>query len=424
MVEYSITHIITNIIFTFSLYKLFRTFFVLKKGNERKEILAYVIYYFLSSILVFVTRVPLITFFFTIIALFLISLNYSAAIHKRIITIFLIYTILFVIELIVSVAFGVVIIPLTKYKNYDAVTAVIITRTITMIITYLLNRYVRPVNQAIKIPTIYYCAIITILCGTLYLFIITLQNDVITMNAILIRGFVLIVVNVTMVLIDEKIYKSIVLENEKNILELQNNAQESQINIINQSMETVRIIKHDMKNHVLMIKSLYENEKNKEAEDYICRTLHEIDNNSLSNSRNFIIDSIINFKLNTIKDKNVDIKLDVCVPQVINISANDITSILGNLLDNAISALMKVEYRMLDLQISCKMGNLIILIDNSYDGNLVYENGKLKTTKIFKNDHGIGISSIEKILDKYGGEINIEHTNDMFSVAVVIPYNS
>ena len=424
MVEYSITHIVTNIIFTFSLYKLFRTFFVLNNESEKKEIITYFLYYLLSSVLVFVTRVPLITFFFTIISLFIISLNYKATMYKRMVTILLIYAILFVIELIVSVVFGVAISPMTKNKNYDAVTALILARTVTMIIAYLLNRYVRPINQASKIPSIYYCSIITILFGTLYLFIITLQNDFISINGILIRGVVLIVVNVTMVLVDEKIYKSIILENEKNILEVQNNAQESQINIINQSVETVRIMKHDMKNHVLMIQSLYENGKANEAEKYINKTLQEIENGSFSNSNNFIIDSIINFKLNTIKDKNVDINLDVCVPQVLNISSNDITAILGNLLDNAISALMKVERKVLDLQISCKMGNLIILMDNSYDGNIIYDNGKLKTTKIFKSNHGLGISSIEKVLDKYGGEIRIEHTKDIFSVAVVIPYEN
>lgn len=422
MVEYSITHIVTNILYAFSIYKLFRTFAVLKQGREKKEIIAYIVYYLLSSVLVFITRVPLVTFLFTITSIFLISFNYNLQKYKRIMIVFLICAILLVTELIISVAFGVVISPMTNNKNYDAVTALILTRTITMIISYLLNRYIRPLNQTIKIPTIYYYSIITILCGTLYLFIVTLQNEFITMNSILLRGFVLIVVNVTMVLIDEKIYKSIILENEKNILEVQNNAHESQINIINQSVETVRIMKHDMKNHVLMIQNLYENGKDNEAEKYINKTLQEIENSSFSNSNNFIIDSIINFKLNAIKDKNVAINLDVCVPQVLNISSNDITAILGNLLDNAISAVMKVERKVLDLQISCKMGNLIILMDNSYDGNIIYDNGKLKTTKLFKSNHGLGISSIEKVLDKYGGEIRIEHTRDTFSVAVVIPY--
>ena len=421
MLEYNIAYIVTNVIFTYSIYKLFRTFATLKTGHEKTEKISYISCYLILSLLVFATRVPIVNFICSSASIFLMSINYNLSKYKRIIVTFLICIILLVIELIISVIFGVVISPMTNNKNYDAVTALILTRIITLIIVYLLNRYIRPLKQGRKIPSVYYYSVIIILCGTLYLFISTLKNEFITINEILISGFVLIVVNVTMVFIDEKIYKSIVLENEKNILELQTNAQENQINIINQSIETVRIMKHDMKNHVLMIKNLYENGNREEAEKYVDKTLYDIENNSLSNSHNIIIDSIINFKLNAVMDKNIDIKLDICVPQVINITSNDITTILGNLLDNAINAVMKVDKKILDIKISFKMGNLIILIDNSYNGNLIYDNGKLKTTHLFKSNHGLGISSIEKVLDKYGGELHIEHTEDMFSVSVVVP---
>ena len=68
------------------------------------------------------------------------------------------------------------------------------------------------------------------------------------------------------------------------------------------------------------------------------------------------------------------------------------------------------------------MENLIILIDNSFNGDLIIENNKFKTTKPFKYGHGMGFNNISNVLENYGGEIRIEHTNNTFSVAVIIPY--
>lgn len=150
--------------------------------------------------------------------------------------------------------------------------------------------------------------------------------------------------------------------------------------------------------------------------------LDNIESNSISKSNNFIIDSIINFKLAVLKDTDTKINLDINVSQNINILAYDLTIILGNLLDNAVTAVLKSEDKKLDLIMSCNMGNLIILMDNSFNGDLIIENNKFKTTKPFKYGHGMGFNNISKVLENYGGEIRIEHTNNTFSVAVIIPY--
>lgn len=68
------------------------------------------------------------------------------------------------------------------------------------------------------------------------------------------------------------------------------------------------------------------------------------------------------------------------------------------------------------------MGNLIILINNSYDGKIINENGEIKTTKIYKSGHGLGIKSIRNILEKYDGEMRINYNNDTFSTSIIIPY--
>ena len=310
----------------------------------------------------------------------------------------------------------------TRDSLFDSILVLIFTRVATLSLAHLISRYVNTFKKDHNIPKIYYSAFSVVLFGTLYLFISLLENENIKINHILINATVLIIVNITMIIIDEKIYNAITSENEKNILKQQNSAYENQTEIINQSTEAIKILKHDFKNHLIMLSNLYLNSKSEEIEPYINNLLGTIENELFSNSNNFVIDSIINFKLRNLENTGMKIYVDVSVPQTVNIMAYDLTTILANLLDNAIISSKKSEQKIIDIKISSKMDNLIILIDNSYDGNIIVENGKFKTTKHFKSNHGLGITSVEKVLMKYDGEITTEHTSNIFFTSVIIPY--
>lgn len=423
MFSYEFVYIATNPIIIFAIYKLFNTYLGEEVYNKKMEKLSYFIYFILLSGVIFVTRLPIIMLIFNLLSLFLISLNYIAPIQKKIVSPSLIYAILCLIEIIVYVASGFLSVSMYKDSLFNSLVGIILIRTVTMIVAYLINKYKKSIKKDFTIPPIYYIAFTIILFGTLYLFLVSLANSEITMYNLIISGFILILVNVTMIVIDEKIYTSILVENEKNILKQQNIAYEKQAEIINQSTESIRALKHDMKNHLITMSNIYVKGKKEELEPYIEKILEEMGKEIFSQSNNFVIDSIINFKLRQMEDMGVDIKLDVNAPHNINISAYDMTVILGNLLDNAITAMEKVERKIFDLSISCSKGNMIILMENSFNGILVIENGKLKTTKSEAN-HGIGLENIEKSLKRYGGEIRTAPIGNKFSVDVIIPYEN
>ena len=95
--------------------------------------------------------------------------------------------------------------------------------------------------------------------------------------------------------------------------------------------------------------------------------------------------------------------------------------ILGNLLDNAIEASSKVENnRTIDIRIKYKNDILFIYVNNSFDGSIVYEGEKIKTTKKNKENHGIGLNNIEKILKKYDGTMKVYHTENRFHVDILM----
>lgn len=422
MTAFQIVYIITNILYIFTNDKIIKFMFSESECDKKRKNIILALYFISISGMIFVTRVPVIILIINIIFLFLMTFCYDSSIQRKIIAIVLVYSTGLVIELLSLATFGFFEFSGLKNATNNSVTVLIFARMFTFSFVYLITRFKGSLMKNHNIPKIYYLTFATILFGTLYLFLSQLENENISINRILISGFVLIIVNITMIVIDEKIYNSILADNEKNLLKQQNIAYENQMELISQSTEEIRMIKHDFKNHLNMLLNLYNSGKKEQLEEYINKILGNIENDAVSNSNNFVIDSILNFKLRSIVNTDIKINLEINVPVSVNIFAYDLTCVLSNLLDNAITACKKSDDKVLNIKISSKLDNLIIFISNSYDGKIICENGEFKTTKSFKSEHGIGIKSIEKIVKNYDGEMKISYTANMFSTTILIPY--
>lgn len=95
--------------------------------------------------------------------------------------------------------------------------------------------------------------------------------------------------------------------------------------------------------------------------------------------------------------------------------------ILGNLLDNAITAAsQKTEGAFISVQVSYEKGMLFITVENSYSGKLREWNGHFLTTKSNREQHGYGLHNIKKVLEPYHGIMEFEHTDHVFTVNIVM----
>lgn len=97
----------------------------------------------------------------------------------------------------------------------------------------------------------------------------------------------------------------------------------------------------------------------------------------------------------------------------------DISTIFGNLLDNAIEACRKIEEDEPYIFVSCKIrGNMIsVVIKNS----MVRNSFDLKTTKNDKQFHGYGLGNVKKALANYNGEMSIKAEGNEFLISLIIP---
>ncbi|HSH36105.1 sensor histidine kinase, partial [Schnuerera sp.] len=188
------------------------------------------------------------------------------------------------------------------------------------------------------------------------------------------------------------------------IVEIKNEMLQKEIEEKERIYEGVRKVHHDFKNHIICLEKLLEQEKFESAEEYIEDLKDEVvDTYTWIKTGNDTLDAILNQKKSEGIKNNIKINMKVTIPQDVNIKPLDLSTILGNALDNSIEANEKIEdenKRNIDVKINPYKNYLFIEISNPTLFNPIDEEGKLETTKKDSKNHGFGIKSIKGVVEK------------------------
>lgn len=102
------------------------------------------------------------------------------------------------------------------------------------------------------------------------------------------------------------------------------------------------------------------------------------------------------------------------------ISVVDLSRVIGNLLDNALTAAKEgPEHRFIQLVIRVRGRILYIVMTNSFDGRVRKENGRYES--VHGHGRGTGLSSVRYIVKHYGGRTSFSHEGKEFYSNVLIP---
>ncbi len=101
----------------------------------------------------------------------------------------------------------------------------------------------------------------------------------------------------------------------------------------------------------------------------------------------------------------------------------EIYALFGNLLDNAIRSVTRLEPDKRDIGLIVRVEGEMLSIQstNYYEGDVVMENGLPKTTQADPEHHGFGTRSMQLIVQKYGGHIHFDFEEGIFSLYILIP---
>lgn len=182
---------------------------------------------------------------------------------------------------------------------------------------------------------------------------------------------------------------------------------------------------HDLHNHIEAIYQCLTQGAIKEATQY-CEDLRtpvrEISQTVWTGDK--AIDYLISSKMALAEQEHIKTKVNIEYPHNTNIRSVDLTTILGNLLDNALEAAETAPELLRFLHLTVRRINamLIIKVENGYGEAPTQKNGNLLTSKMDKASHGWGLKSVQTAAERYDGAINTEYADGIFKTVVTLSF--
>lgn len=140
-----------------------------------------------------------------------------------------------------------------------------------------------------------------------------------------------------------------------------------------------------------------------------------------------ILDALLNCYYHIAKEQKLQIDLRFHLPTQISLSVDELTRILGNLLENAIEAcdrLPEEEKGHILLTTYDTDGQWFLMVENTYDSIVYQKNHRLLSRKDSQNKRfGVGIESVREIVTCHGGKVDIMPMENTFRVGISIPIN-
>ena len=232
---------------------------------------------------------------------------------------------------------------------------------------------------------------------------------------------IVLILNIVVYFLFIRLGKAGKIKTEMALLALQNECLQENAKDIENMYDTVRALRHDLKNHLLCILSMAEERDVEGIKQYTGQLLQQQNtvNKLIMFSGNKVLDAIINSKSAAAERASVRLSAVITTP-LAGISPEDITIILGNALDNAIRAAKDSQRKVVDIHIQPQGAYSSIVIANDIAHPVLPDNPALRTTKNIRYRHGFGIQNMRQAVERNQGLIRFYEQNDRFICDILL----
>lgn len=209
------------------------------------------------------------------------------------------------------------------------------------------------------------------------------------------------------------------LKGENLTLTARARTQAESIEALSASYAAQRKLTHDFNAHLATLSSYLENRQIKDAQDYIATLReHQTDRILIANTHNSTIDALLNQKAQVAKKNNIDIRFKVNDLSGTKVAPMDLVIIIGNLLDNAIEACLKLPAGEREIYAQLLLEGTLFLSFRNTSPPVEIVNGYIATTKKPPDLHGFGLQNVKTALKKYDSFYDMAYEDGYFAFTI------
>ena len=404
-------YLMSSVLVVFATERIMGVFFEKRKTSFPVLAASYLLYFISTSLAFLWLNIPIVVLLIYLSLLFVITLNYESSMIRRITATTCTYLFIIFVDFFIYFIFADFPIQLFDSIGQPELFAYPIGALLLYSAGILLRRFKNIRKNIIVLPVFWISALFI---PVLSIVMIIVTSMYLPQNAAIAVVFITFTINVFAFY-----FHDILVAAYEDKLKSMLHAQEkeyyfAQCQVMQESVDKVKSIRHDMKLHLAALKGYTAD--NKAAADYLSRLLGDIEESEVySDTGNIAFDSIINYKLKNAKKDNIKLDIKIFIPPALNIEVADVVTILGNLLDNALNAAAEAEDKFIALDIAFDKGCLFIKVDNSFDGRFEHQAEQSPA-----GDRGHGLKNIRKSVEKYNGFFDMSHEENIFSVGILL----
>ena len=214
-----------------------------------------------------------------------------------------------------------------------------------------------------------------------------------------------------------------VAEKELSVMNVMLKSQYDQYRNYQDSLDLIQMKYHDLKHQITGLRAESDEEKRKKWIDSMEKEIAAFEN--ISRTGNQVLDTILAAKIFHCRKNHIQITCVADGKLLDHMHVTDICSIFGNALDNAIEHVILIpdpEKRLIHLTVSAQKGFVFIKIENYCEAEISKnEEDLITTTKKDSKNHGFGLKSIRKAVEKYDGSVVFGVQQNWFELKILLP---
>lgn len=312
----------------------------------------------------------------------------------------------------------------------DYAIGLMLSKLILMIFYFLLFYYVKHKNEQILatlehkwyLAFLLYPSITVVILIQQYYLILENQN-IDSLNRFLFTSVLLILSNLIIFRILNEMQHLQAVKLQAEFAEQQLNSQEKHYAELVEKNSAIKKQVHDTKNFLLILQSYIQQNKRQQALDQLQSMLNTVGGDLIEYTENIVLDTVLSAKIQEASRQQINIIPAVALYGTLAIKTIDLALLLGNALDNAIEATVKVsepERKKIWLTMKLQENILHIVIKNPVKEKVPIHNQNVPTSKQNKELHGLGITNMKTIVDKYRGTFDIRCSEQQFILNIVL----